>query len=67
MTKDRNSENNQGSKSMAGGFFIALCTLIGFFIGAFNGQVSLGAIGGIVVGIAIAIVIWLNDVKKRQE
>lgn len=61
------AEKDHGSKAMAGGFFIALITLIGFFVGAFNGEVSIGAIGGFVIGIVIAIIIWLNDVKKQQE
>lgn len=61
------AKKDQSSKAMAGGFFIALTTLVGFFVGAFNGEVSIGALGGFGIGIAIAIVIWLNDLKKQRK
>lgn len=64
---DPSPGKEQGSKAMAGGFFIGLATLLGFFIGAFNGQVSAGAIIGFTIGIAIAIAIWLYDIKKQPK
>ncbi len=52
---------------MAGGFFFALCILIGFFVGAFNGQVSVGTIAGFVAGAIIALGVWMIDSKKQQR
>lgn len=66
MINDNRNNGDSGSKSVAGGFFFALCILIGFFVGVFNGQTSAGTILGFVAGSIIAIMIWLNDVKKQQ-
>lgn len=66
MENSNKNESDSGSKSVAGGFFFALSILIGFFIGAFNGQVSAGTIGGFFIGSAIAIAIWLRDVKRQK-
>ena len=47
--------------SAAGGVFIALFTLVGTIAGGFMGQPSIGLLGGLALGIAIAITIWLKD------
>ena len=47
--------------SAAGGFFLILAILFGFGLGVWQGQQLLGSIAGTLVGIAIAIWIWLRD------
>lgn len=65
MENHNKNESDSGSKSVAGGFFFALSILIGFFVGAFNGQTSIGAIAGFVAGGIIALGIWFKDSKKQ--
>ena len=48
----------------AGGFFLIIAILVGFGIGASQGQQLLGAIAGTLVGTAIAVAIWLRDRKR---
>lgn len=67
MDNGNNNINDNGSKSVAGGFFFAVCILIGFFVGAFNGQTAMGAIAGFFTGAVIAIGIWIIDSKKQQR
>lgn len=67
MHNDYNNDERSGSTSMAGGFFIALFTLIGFFVGAFNSEVSIGTIGGFIAGIIVAIIIWRKDSQRDQD
>ena len=64
MENSNKNESDSGSKSVAGGFFFALCILIGFFVGAFNGQTSVGTIAGFVAGGIIALIIWIVDRQK---
>lgn len=46
---------------VAGGAILALAILLGVVIGVAVGQPSLGLIGGIVAGSAIALLIWQRD------
>ncbi|MAC10930.1 MAG: hypothetical protein CMN74_01595 [Sphingorhabdus sp.] len=57
--------NPPSKNPVAGGFFIAAGLLIGAIIGIFRGQSSLYMIGGLLIGGAIALAIWLVDRSKR--
>jgi hypothetical protein len=50
---------------LAGGVFIAFGLLIGVVLGVVFDQPSAGAVAGMAVGSAIAIVIWIMDSKRR--
>lgn len=52
--------------SAAGGFFLILAILAGFALGAYLGQPLLGSIAGTLVGIAIAVVVWLRDRSRAR-
>ena len=56
---DMTQQNGQASR--AGGAIIALSVLAGAFIGARQGQPSLGTVIGTGVGVAIAIALYLYD------
>ena len=45
----------------AGGFFLIVAILAGFGVGAYGGQPLLGTIAGTLVGIALAVAVWLRD------
>ncbi|OWK31439.1 hypothetical protein [Sphingomonas dokdonensis] len=53
------SSPSQRSDS-AGGFVLAVSLMIGTIIGLVAGQPSLGFLAGLVVGAAIAVMIWLK-------
>lgn len=46
---------------LAGGFVIALTTLVGAFVGALQRQPSLGLVIGLGAGALLALGIWLLD------
>ncbi len=48
---------------VAGGFFIAVASIAGVFIGGFQGQPVIGLLAGFVVGLVIAVLIWMLDRK----
>lgn len=50
----------------AGGFFLIIAILAGFAIGAYGGQPLLGTIAGTLVGIAIAVAVWLRDRRHSR-
>ena len=52
--------------SAAGGFFLIVAILVGFGLGAWQGQQLLGSIAGTLVGIAIAVAVWLKDRKRSR-
>ena len=52
------------SKGVAGGFFIFAGLIIGSIIGVIYNQPSIGMVGGMASGGAIAIVVWLRDRQK---
>jgi hypothetical protein len=47
----------------AGGFPIALSTLVGTVAGVALGQPSIGVLGGAGFGIGLALLLWLRDRK----
>jgi hypothetical protein len=54
--------NKDGRQSgRAGGFLIAMSTLIGTGIGVALGQPSIGVIGGTGFGSGLALLLWLRD------
>jgi hypothetical protein len=50
--------------SAAGGFFIAAGALGGTIVGIVMRQPSLGFLGGLALGAAIALAIWLIDRRR---
>ena len=54
------------SNPTAGGFFLVIAILVGFGIGASQGQQLLGAIAGTLVGTAIAVAVWLKDRNRSR-
>lgn len=57
------TENKQ--PRLAGGIFIAFGLLFGAIIGVAVNQPSAGAVTGMGIGGAIALVIWFIDSKRR--
>lgn len=53
-------------KTHAGGFFLILAILGGFAWGAMSGLPVEGAIIGTLIGIVLALVVWLIDRRKRR-
>lgn len=47
--------------SAAGGVFLALAILIGVLVGDAYGQASIGFLGGVAVGVMLAVGLWLMD------
>lgn len=50
---------------IAGGFLLMIAILAGFGGGFAAGQPSLGALAGIVIGSAAALILWLVDRRRR--
>ena len=50
---------------LAGGFLLCLSLLAGALIGVFLGQPSIGFLVGVGVGLALVILIWLVDRRRR--
>ncbi|GAA4760622.1 hypothetical protein GCM10023219_00370 [Stakelama sediminis] len=55
------AEPDPSHTPLAGGAPLVLCILAGGIIGAFMGQAFLGAVIGLAVGTAIAVLIWMRD------
>jgi uncharacterized membrane protein (UPF0136 family) len=53
----------QSRPSAAGGFPIAIGSLVGTVVGYRYDQATLGFLAGLCVGIAVAVAIWLLDRK----
>jgi len=51
-------------KPMSGGFLLALSLILGVVLGAWRGQPSLGFIGGLGVGLALLLLVWLIDRRR---
>jgi hypothetical protein len=49
---------------MAGGFFLVLPIVVGFFWGLASGRAMQGTIIGLGVGLAFALAIWLLDRRR---
>ena len=52
---------------LAGGFLLCLSLLAGSLTGVFLGQPSIGFLTGAGIGLAIAILIWLLDSRRRRR
>lgn len=65
MQKDNRPTSS--APPMAGGFFIAILTLIGAVVGGLQGQPSIGLLAGFAVGVMVAIALWLFDRAKGQS
>ena len=55
----------KSNASLAGGFLLCLSLLAGALIGVFLGQPSIGFLVGAGIGIALLLLIWLLDRRKR--
>lgn len=44
-----------------GGCLLAICVILGALLGVVFHQISAGIVGGIVVGAAIAVALWMKD------
>jgi hypothetical protein len=65
MTKtSKRPTDRHPSKGMAGGFFILVALIIGSIIGIIYNEPSMGMVGGLATGIAIAVAIWLIDRRR---
>ena len=51
--------------SKAGGFYLMAAVLLGFVAGLATGDAMRGVIIGTVIGIAIAVGLWLADRRRR--
>jgi hypothetical protein len=62
-----NKDNDRGNDRprMAGGIFIVLGLLAGVVLGIIYNEPSLGMITGFGIGVAIAIIVWLFDSRRR--
>ncbi|WP_448663657.1 hypothetical protein ACG3SL_02985 [Sphingomonas sp. CJ20] len=56
--------NTSSRTPMAGGFLLATSLMVGSVVGALRGEASMGFIGGLAVGLALAIGVWLLDRRK---
>lgn len=54
-------------KPVAGGVWIFLGVVIGIIIGWFVKQPSLGLVGGLVVGLAIAAFVTIRDMRRENR
>ena len=50
----------------AGGFLLALSILIGPIVGAMMGEPSIGFLAGVVIGLLLALAVWLSDGSRRN-
>lgn len=51
------------SSTAGGGCLIAIAVLAGVIIGLFVHQPTIGFLGGLAVGVAAAVAVWLSDRK----
>ncbi|AJP74232.1 hypothetical protein [Sphingomonas hengshuiensis] len=57
--------NTPSRTPLAGGFLLAISLVAGSVIGAIAGQPSVGFVGGLGVGLALTIGVWLIDRARR--
>lgn len=57
--------NTPSRTPLAGGFLLAISLVIGPVVGAIIGEPSMGFVGGLAVGLVLAIGIWLIDRTRR--
>ena len=55
----------QTRTTQAGGFLLILAIFAGFAGGIATGQLFLGSVIGLAVGIALAVAVWLIDRRRR--
>jgi hypothetical protein len=55
----------QGSRSLAGGCFLTLFLLLGFFYGLAIRNPLLGVLIGLGIGSVLAVITWLIDKRRR--
>jgi hypothetical protein len=53
-----------GRYRQAGGAILAIAIIVGAVAGTMVGQSSIGLLVGTTTGIALAVLIWLNDRRK---
>ena len=51
--------------TLAGGCFLTLCIMVGFFIGLSIGDPMKGVLGGTLLGATLAAGTWLADRRRR--
>jgi hypothetical protein len=51
---------------VAGGFFLVVPIVAGFFWGLASGRAMQGAVIGLGLGITLALAIWLLDLRRRR-
>ena len=56
---------SKSNAPLAGGFLLSVALLTGALTGVFLGQPSIGFLIGAGIGLALAILIWLVDSKRR--
>lgn len=62
MSDEQPSHQSQNADNRsAGGFFIAIGTVLGAIVGAVMGQPSIGFLTGLGLGSSIALLIWLRE------
>lgn len=52
---------------VAGGFFLVVPIIIGFFWGLANGRAMQGAIVGLGIGVVLALAVWLVERARRPR
>ena len=57
----------QGSRTHAGGCFLTIFILIGFFFGLSIQSPLKGTLIGLAIGAALAILVWLIDLRRSGE
>lgn len=56
----------QGSRTRAGGCFLTLCILAGFPLGLSIQNPMKGVLIGTGVGIALAVLVWLFELRRER-
>ena len=65
MNRPENTpQNRHPGSAQAGGFFIFAGLMAGVVIGLIYDEPSMGMVGGLAAGIAVAVVVWLLDRRK---
>lgn len=57
----------QGSGTRAGGCFLTLFIILGFFYGLSIRNPLRGVLIGVGIGAVFAIVVWLIDLRRRRD
>ena len=55
---------NPSRTPMAGGFILAIALIAGVIIGMARGEASMGFVGGLAVGLAGLLIVWLVDRRR---